>query len=264
MRFAQRFQTQVLRSVLASLAAVGSLSASTITYNPAPILDTGWNSCATSLFASLAGYSCRTTAYFEAMGLSQEWQNNPGGIAPVFNVGFDAWNTKDNKSTNAAGTNQGWTLAKAADPGGTLTVSIAKAEQFNAANNIVVSPVAKGGVEIQIAPNAALLATLNAAVTALGGDAKITWVQGLYDNYTTAGTTVTPFYEMDTTSATNPSYTDSYGPQPAGSGFYDQPKPRYQPFGTSQAFFYADAYIAIESVTNKTLDGLRRRRLRIQ
>jgi hypothetical protein len=187
------------------------------------------------------------------MGLSQEWQNNPGGIAPVFNVGFDAWNTRNNNSNNPPGVNQGWTVSKGADPGGAFTVNIAQAEQFDAANNIANNPVAKGGLEIRIIPNAALLDTLNTAVTNLGGDYKITWVQALYDNYTTAGSTVIPFYEMDTTSATNPSYTDSYAPQPGGNGFYDQPKPRYQPFGTPQAFFYADAYIGIESVSKKTL-----------
>ena len=75
-----------------------------------------------------------------------------------------------------------------------LRATIAKAEQFDANNNLVKTPVAKGGVEIQETPNQALVNTLNSAVTKPGDDYKITWVQGLYDNYTTAGSTVPAFY----------------------------------------------------------------------
>jgi hypothetical protein len=233
-----------------------TLSAATIAYNPAPTTDTGWNTCGTTFYASLAGDVCRTVAFFQPDSLDQEFRNNPGGISVIFGAGFNAWNKNNNNSNNPPGVNQGWTLTFGGDLGGAFNVSIAMAEQFNAANNVVNNNVVRGGAEIQITPDATLRTTLTNEVNALnsgGGDYKITWVQGLYDNYALSGNTVPAFYEMDTTSATNPSYTDSYPPQPGSNGFYDQPKFRYQPLDQPQGFFYANAYLAIESQNNKIL-----------
>ncbi len=70
------------------------LPAASINYNPAATTDTGWSTC-----ANLAGLHCRTTAYFDAMTLSDQ---NDTSLSALFQSAFTAW--------NATGGGQGWTL----------------------------------------------------------------------------------------------------------------------------------------------------------
>lgn len=249
---------ETLMKIACVLLLAGSLSASNIIYNPAPITDTGWHTCGVFYYASLAGDKCRTTAYFQSMSLNQEFKNNPGGISVIFGAAFNAWNTRDNVSYNPPGLQKGWTLNNGGDPGGAFNVTVAQAQQFDQNRNPIVANVITGGVDIQITPNAAQRATLANAVAKLGGDYQITWVQGLYDNFMFNPTrTVPPYYEMDITGpggVLDPSYCASF---PAGCGannsFSDVPNLRYFPVGQTQAFFYGNAYIAIESIQNKSL-----------
>ena len=69
---------------LLALTVAGLLPAASITFNPAPTVDTGWNNC-----ANYAGYSCRTTAYFNGGTL---FDNDDTTISPLFLSAFNAWN----------------------------------------------------------------------------------------------------------------------------------------------------------------------------
>jgi hypothetical protein len=249
------FTAAAISSVLA-----GPASATLINYNPAPTTDTGWNACGTGKVAALAGHDCRTTAFFEKNSLNKEFKNNPGGVSVIFGAAFNAWNNNNNSTLNpAATTAQGWTLTNGGDPGGTLNVTTAKAIQLNG--------VTQGGASIFITPNAALLATLNAAVTAANAaaavgkkDYKITWAQGAYDNFQLPPNVGTgpAFYEMDVktftanTAGNDPSYCAGFS-CPGGTSFDDDPNLRYLAEGTPQAFFFGNTYISIYSVANKTL-----------
>ena len=112
--------------------------------------------------------------------------------------------------------------------------------------------VFKGGPEINIDVTGVSLPTLGA------GD-QLVWTQGLFDNYLGNGTVVTPFYEMDIlTAGRSPAGPNPYGPpaypfQYHDNKFYDQPKARYQAPGSTQAFFDANAYLAVENNGAKTL-----------
>jgi hypothetical protein len=239
---------------MSSLLA-GPAAATVINYNPMPSKSIGWNPC-----GALAGARCRTTAFFEKDSLSREFRHNPGGISVIFGAAFNAWNNNNNSSLNpAATTAQGWSLSNGGDPGGTLNVTTAKAIQLNG--------VRQGGAEIFITPSIALLATLNTDVAidnalAPAGkkDFKITWAQGLYDNYvvTPAAATVPAFYEMDVKTFTpnmagnDPSYCAGFS-CPGGTSFDDNPNIDYFAPGTPQGFFFGNTYLSIYSLANKSL-----------
>jgi hypothetical protein len=97
-------------------------------------------------------------------------------------------------------------------------------------------------------------------------------VQGLELNYTpgVAGPAITPYYSMDTStlsgltcSATatkwngvgNPNIfcPPSYPYQYTNNSFYDQPKGSYQPPGSTQKFFDANAYLAVVDYSDDTV-----------
>jgi hypothetical protein len=254
-RLASTGAATVLTAIAVSSALGGTASATAIVYNPAADPDTGWHAC-----GALAGDDCRTTAFFERESLGREFRNNPGGVSVIFGAAFNSWNNTNNSNLNpAATTAQGWTLTKGADPGGVLNVTTAKAMQFNG--------VELGGAVIFITPNQALLNTLNAAVTAANAaapagkkDYKITWAQGLYDNYVTtpASATVPPFYEMDVktftanTAGNDPSYCAGFS-CPGGTSFDDDPKIDYFAPPGPQGFFFGNTYLSIYSVANKQL-----------
>jgi hypothetical protein len=268
-------KVQLIKILAASVVLAGPLLSSAVNYNPAPTTDTGWNSCGVFFYASLAGDSCRTTAFFEAASLTTEFKNPPPGpISVVFQAAFDAWNNRDNVSYNPPGVQKGWALTFGGDPGGTFDVSVAQAQQFDQNRNPINNNVITGGLDLQVTPNAALRNTLatavaNANAAAADGkkDYQITWMQGLFDNFMFNPTTiVAPFYEMDVSAANavgvnaDPSYCVSF---PAGCGannsFSDVPNLRYFPLGQTQAFFRGNAYIGIESIQNKSLvvfDGI--------
>jgi hypothetical protein len=237
---------RALKTVWLSLALVGALSATTITYNPAPTTQAGWTNC-----GNYPGYSCLTTAYFDTTSLDA--QNQEGNIATLFQ---DAWN---------AGNNGGLTLSISPDArnngvAGDFDVTIAAAEQFvyGVGGPVVANAnVQAGGAEINIDAS-----NVVASLPALGPGDVVVWVQGLYVNYTVpAGTIVTPYYAMDTTvlsgltcgGVTNrfcpPAYPYLYN----DDHFYDQPLDAYMPPGATQAFFNADAYLGIMNRTNDTL-----------
>jgi PEP-CTERM motif len=253
--------TRLLGTMAVASVLAGSASASAVDYNPAPTTSTGWNKCSGAKFAALRNDFCETTAFFEPDSLTTEFDNNPGHISVIFGAGFNAWNNTNNKSNNpAATTPQGWTLSFGGNPGGTFNVSIAKAIQPD--------NVALGGAQIQVTPNAALVQTLDQAVATDNANApvgkkdyQITWVQGLYDNFVTGVNNAVPaFYEMDVsgymanTAGQNPSYCASFTRCPAPTyTFLDRARDYYYPLNDPQAFFFGNAYIAIESLDNKSL-----------
>ena len=224
----------------------GILPAAAITYNPAPTTQAGWSPC-----DAFPGYGCLTTAYFNTTTL--DGLNQEGNIDNLFT---DAWN-----STNALNNTGGVTLSISPNAAnnaidGNFNVNTATANQFG--------PVTLGGDTIRVTPDATLLASLNANLN--GG--TIVWAQGLYVNFVVpAGTIVTPYYAMDTTTLSSlqctPNNTNfcppAYPYQYVDDHFYDQPKNYYMLPGTTQAFFNADAYIGILNAagTNLTVyDGL--------
>jgi hypothetical protein len=224
-------------SVLLLLGVAGILSATPITYNPAPTTSTGWNAC-----TNYPGFSCETTAYFDAQSLGD--QNDSQNINGLFDQAFTAWND--------SGGGQGWTLNFMGDLTGTLDVTVATAQQFG--------PVVSGGLTITIDPS-------DITLPALGAGQSLVWSQGLYDNYLN-GNVVPPFYEMDiisgacNTNGTNPWCPPAYPyTYPAGNGaglptnaFYDQPKATYMPPGTTQKFLEASVYLSVIDYTTKTLN----------
>jgi hypothetical protein len=231
------------KSILFVLALAGSLPATTINYNPAPTTTAGWSTC-----ANFARHHCKTIAYFDPQALSDE---NNAGVSNLFQLAFDAWN-------DTAG-GQGWTDSMSpTDLGGSFDVTVAKAEQFDGNKNVVNDNVVFGGLEIRVTLN-------NVKLPALGPDDQLVWVQGLLDNYPSAGG-VASTYELDifhgifcTLSGPAPYCPPAYPEQYADNHFYDQPKARYREPGTTQAFFDANAYLAVENYETKTLtlyDGI--------
>lgn len=217
---------RVLKTVWLCLGLAGVLSAAAISYNPAATTSTGWNAC-----GSFPGYSCLTTANFDDNSLNTQ---NDGGIAGLFDQAFNTW--------NASGGGQGWTLVNGGDLSGTFDVTTAQAQQF--------SGVTLGGLTININVG-------NVTLPTVGANQQLVWVQGLNINYTVgAGTIVPGYYAMDTSTLSNltcggnifcpPAYPYQY----VNDHFYDQPKDYYQPPGSTQAFFDANAYVAVEDFTN--------------
>lgn len=231
------------KSMLFTLALAGSLSATAIDYNPAPTTTAGWSNC-----ANYAGHLCKTIAYFDAQALTD--QNN-SGVSNLFQLAFDAWNDSNG--------GQGWTDSMSStDLGGSFDVTVAKAEQFDANKNVVANNVVFGGLEIRVNLN-------NVMLPPLGPDDQLVWVQGLLDNYGRNGE-IANTYEMDifhgifcNLSGPAPWCPPAYPYQYADNHFYDKPKALYRPPGTTQAFFDANAYLAVENYETKTLtlyDGI--------
>jgi hypothetical protein len=226
---------RVLKTVWLSLALASMSSATLINYDPAATTAAGWSAC-----GSFAGYNCLTTAYFDTTSLDAQNDSFP---ASTFQSAWNAW--------DASGGGQGWTLDYAGDPGGTFNVTTATAQQF--------SGVTLGGLTININLSGLTLPTP-------GVNQQIVWAQGLYVNYTPGPGTIVPgYYAMDTSTLSSltcggsifcpPAYPYQYN----DDHFYDQPKDYYQAPGTTQAFFDADAYIALEDFGTKTLtiyDGI--------
>lgn len=218
------------------LGLAGVSPASVITYNPAPTTQAGWSAC-----GSFPGYSCLTTAYFNTTTL--DGLNQEGNIDNLFQ---EAWN---------AGANGGLTLSIATDArnngvGGTFNITTATANQFTG--------VTLGGNTIQVDAS-----NVVAGLPALGTGDVLVWTQGLYIDYTLpGGGIVTPYYVMDTSTLSSlacggvsgnfcpPAYPYQYN----DDSFYDQPRDYYMPPGATQAFFQADAYLAVMNSTKGTLE----------
>lgn len=216
----------------------------TLNYNPAAVTSIGFNPCGNF---PLAG--CMTTAYFNATSLDAM---NGNSIAALFQSAFNAWNPG------------GWTDALGAQPGGT----------FNMTGNPVTNPAAAGQFGGVTLGGLTIEANLNGlTLPALGAGDQLLWVQGLYINYAPGpnAPTVAPYYAMDTATLSSlvctptavkstadvfcpPAYPYQYN----NNMFYDQPQAFYQAPGQTQAFFNADAYLAVVNYNNKSvslLDG---------
>ena len=232
---------RILRVSLFVLVMAGALSAD-INYNPAPTTSAGWSPC-----ANYPGASCLTTAYFQAGSL---FATDDINISPLFQDAFNAW-----CEWNGTACGNGWTLDNGGGLKGNLNVTVATAQQFNPGDVVL------GGLTITI--NTSGITTLP---TVPVGDSLV-WSQGLYDNYLN-GNVVPPFYEMDiaggacangTYSTSNNNYNGgtwcgpAYPYQYTSNQFYDQPKATYQPPGTTQKFFDANAYLSVMDPTDKTL-----------
>jgi hypothetical protein len=213
------------------LFAVNTLRAATVTYNPKPTTKAGPNPC-----GSFPEYNCTTVAYFDAQTLNAA----NGGIANLFQTAWDAW--------DASGGGQGWTLSDGGALKGNFNVTTATAQQF--------SNVTLGGLTIRISIAGITLPNP-------GPGQQLVWVQGLELNYTPAnlGPLVNPYYTMDTATLSNLDCTQpniwcppAYPYQYADDHFYDQPKAYYRAPPSKQAFFDADAYLALEDPSKKTLE----------
>ena len=219
------FRTQKVLALALLLSFGAAVQAASVTYTPAPTTQAGWSPC-----GSFPGYSCMTTAYFDAYSLDTQ---NDGSISALFQYAWDA------------GNNGGYTLSSGGALSGDFSVTTATANQF--------SGVTLGGLTINIDVSGITLPTLGT------GD-DLVWVQGLYINYTVpAGTIVSPYSVMDTSTLSSlvcggtifcpPAYPYQY----TDNSFYDQPKDFYMPPGTTQAFFDANAYLAVRNIDAKTI-----------
>ncbi len=234
------------KAALAALLLTTALSGATVTYTPAATTQAGWSAC-----LDFPSYQCMTRAYFDDSTLDARHQE--GEISALFQSAWDA------------GNNAGYTLSISPDArnnqvGGNFNVTIARAEQFVYGGGgpvIAANNVQAGGAEINIDATDVV-----ANLPVLGPNEVLVWVQGLYINYTVpAGTIVTPYYAMDTTLLSGwtcggvtgrfcpPAYPFQYN----DDHFYDQPLDAYMPPGTSQAFFNAEAYLAIMDRTAGTV-----------
>jgi hypothetical protein len=202
----------------------------TLNYSPAPVTLIA-NPC-----GSFAGFTCITTGYFNSTSLDAQ---NDGSIAPLFTDAWDAWNATQGND---------WTLVdNTAPPGGT----------YNITGNPTTNPAAVGqfggvtlgGLTIEANLSGVTLPNLTAGE-------QLVWIQGLQINYTPGpnAPTVAPYYTMDTSTlsaldCTQPNIfcPPAYPYQYNNNMFYDQPKAFYQAPGQTQAFFNADAYLAIET-----------------
>jgi hypothetical protein len=238
-----RFQWAV--SILLVLSAPVCANATALNYNPPTVRFVG-NPC-----GSFAGYSCYTTAYFDPTSLDAQ---NGTDVSVLFQDAFNVWNATQGDT---------WSLdLTTADPGGT----------FNITGDPTTNPAAAGqfgGVTLGGLTIEANLSGLT--LPALGAGDQLLWLQGLQINYTPGpnAPTVAPYYTMDTSTLSGlvcdpaavkgtgdvfcpPAYPFQY----ANNMFYDQPKAFYQTPGTTQAFFNADAYLAVENTNTDTVELL--------
>jgi hypothetical protein len=225
-----RMRIVLLVIILSRLSLAASLS-----YDTPPTPNTGLNPCGNAL-----GYLCTTAGYFNAETLGTQ---NPEGISALFVSAFNAWNSTVGDT---------WTL----NAGGALSGS------FDAvvASAYVDGLDQLGGVTIEVT-------IPGIVIPALSGSDQLVWAQGLNENYLLNGSIVAPFYQMDITSlscsfsALYPTLScpPAYPFQLSNSVFFDRPTALYEAPGTTQAFFNANAYLAVENPDTRTLtvyDGI--------
>lgn len=228
--------TRIVKITLLAILMYSELPAADVSYTSNPVLDTGWGFCGNILDAF-----CDTTAHFDSKSLLT---GTGGDISPLFLSAFSTWNTSGD-----------WTLQNGGSLSGFFSVT-ASAQQFNFRS--------LGGVTI--------VTTIDGITNlpALTGNQQLVWVQGLYENYSLSdGSIVAPFYTMDITAAgvacgnsgpypPTPYCGPAYPFQFADGHFGDQPKAFYD-LGSTQAFFQANAYLAVEDAVARTLtvyDGI--------
>jgi hypothetical protein len=187
---------------------------------------------------------------------------NDNTISSLFEM---AWNSANNKNNTG-----GYTLESGVSDlgnGASFNVTASSALQFGAGSPppVANSNVVYGGAVMTIA--------ISGTLPTLGADQQYVWLQGLEVDYQTNGSVGAPYYVMDT--ATLSSFTCPTNVFPvtvcpplypfqnsgnAGFGaFYDQPFIGYQPPGSTQGWFEANTYLAVEDTEDDSitlLDGV--------
>ena len=77
---------RLLGAMAISTVLTASARASNVKYNPAPTTSTGWQQCGVKYYASLKNDFCATTAFFEPMSLTTEFESYPGRISVIFGL----------------------------------------------------------------------------------------------------------------------------------------------------------------------------------
>jgi hypothetical protein len=212
----------------------------TLNYNPAAIT---WVASPCGSFVA----QCATSAYFDATSLDAQ---NGNDVSALFQDAFNAWNPG------------GWTLNQTPAPGGG-TFDITGDPEGSPNSGL---PAAAGQFSgVKLGGLTILINLDNVALPTLSAGQQLVWMQGLQINYTPGpnAPTVAPYYTMDTSTLSGLDCTQpnifcppAYPYQYNDNSFYDQPKAFYQAPGQTQAFFNADAYLAVEDTTNDTVDLL--------
>jgi hypothetical protein len=221
-----------------ALVIAGLASAASISFSSGPTTDTGQLLCQNQL-----GFSCDTTAFFESSSLDTL---NQGVIAPDFVQAFANWNAQYGGGI--------WTLNYGGPLSGMFDTTMATAEYDNGSSRPSASA---GGVFMEVDVSDIDFPTL-------GPNESFVWVQGLYDNFVVGTNGLkTPVYELDVNDPScNVNLSDPAYPCDSGLTFFDRPQTGFQNFGTQQAFFDANTYLAIEDTSNPTnptltvLDGV--------
>jgi hypothetical protein len=222
---------------LLSIAVFSSalLCGAYIDFDSPHIPDSGVGTCA----ESAGTYYCDTVAFFDSYTLNQ---TNSGAISPLFQQAFDSWNASVNKS---------WTLANGGALGGYFDVTSFAPEESTGWT--------AGGVLIDVDISHIT------GLPALTDNESLIWVQALYVNYdVNSNSIIDPVYHLDLASSQcnvngpnawcAPAYPYQYASGSYSTGhFHDEPSALYQGLGSTQAFFDANTYLAIENTANNTL-----------
>jgi hypothetical protein len=186
-----------------------------------------------------------TTAYFDTTPLDDQYDST---VSTLFQNAFNAWN----KSVGG-----GWSISGVDGFGGTFTIDNG-AFPAKGAGAFQRSPATGGGAIIKIG--------VSGTLPTLGAGESLVWIQGLYTDYTLVrnGKIVAPYYELDTDIGLGMSCTQNqalacapaYPYQHADHHFFDQPSFSYQFPDMQQAFFDANAYLAVVNSNNKTVELL--------
>lgn len=170
---------------------------------------------------------CSTRVTVNSESLDSQFQNPHTGqfyLAPIFNRAFQLWNSQNANL---------WTLDT---PIGSL------GESFNLSFDVKNNGSVGGAyIDVQVVNS-----------PTLGADQSLVWVQGLFLNYTVSNSLlVNPYYILDVTPSCGGgvSCAPAYPIQYPDFHFFDGPQASFQP-GGSQAFFDANAYLAIEDTTD--------------
>lgn len=224
-----------LRVILIAVVSSAMLSGAYIDFDSPRLPDSGLGTCA----ESAGTYYCDTVAFFDPSTLNAA---NSGAISPLFQEAFDNWNATVNNS---------WKLASGGALGGYFDVDTFAAEESTGWT--------AGGVLINVGiRNISGLPSLTA-------DESLVWVQALYVNYDVdSNSIIDPVFHLDlASSGCNVNGPNSWCPPaypyqyPSGSYstglFHDEPSAPYEGLGSTQAFFNANTYLAIENTSNHTL-----------
>jgi hypothetical protein len=246
---------RILFLTLASFLITGAAGATMIVVNGPGHRDGPITSVSAGC-VNYAGATCSTSAYFDSTPLSGQYD---GTVSTLFMSAFDAWNT-------LVGGGEGeWGISPPAVFGlddatfhivGDMFTDPARAGQYTANGRTYTVPGPNGGLNLDV--------IVRGSTPRPGANQLLVWVQAIHTNVGLSGVSaaIVPAYDaLDTsTLAGLPSCdnTTIFCPPayPYQSPFGDQPNFTYQAPGNAQAFFDANAYLAIEDTSNDTLDLL--------